>query len=193
MTAAGGTIAFQANRGDPDGQLDSYIATVSPDGSAVELLGPGLDPAISPNGKLIAFAKAVGSGGPGSPIELFTMSAQGGGTRQLTNDGAADRQPAISPDGRQLAFAGLRPGKIPFTQIFIANGDGSGERALTNGYSADTAPSFAPGGHRIVFARGPGDSKLVSMKADGADGGGPKQLTDLDPREGSNAHPSWGG
>jgi TolB protein len=131
----------------------------------------------------------------------------------------------------------VRPG-VKFTRIFIANGDGSGERALTNGFAADNEPSFAPGGHRIVFVRGPGNSKLVSIKADGTDavyltkdtdpfelptspsyspdhkrilfnaveagsnriytidaddGSGPKQLTDLDPREGDNVHLSWGG
>jgi hypothetical protein len=95
----GGAIVFSAN---PEGKLVAQLFSVSASGGGLRQLTsgayPAIDPAFSPNGKRIAFAR-VGVG-------IFTIDRDGGGLRRLTK-GPRDAYPAWSPDGKQLAF--VRP------------------------------------------------------------------------------------
>jgi Tol biopolymer transport system component len=69
--------------------------------------------------------------------------------------------PDISPDGREVAFAGLR-GAIG--DIFIVNVDTGDVRNLTNDQFGDYAPTFAPDGKSIVYlARVSGNDKLFRV------------------------------
>ena len=150
-------IVFQGFRNAED--PSSGVYTMSPDGGNVKKVAVGKQPAITRDGKQIAFVKAG---------EIFTMDADGDNVKQVTDDNLDNNEPALSPDGKTIVFSGVRPGKS-FPQIFTVDVDGTNERALTAGSAADTEPSFSPDGKRIVFVRGPGDSKLVTMPAGGGD------------------------
>jgi len=56
--------------------------------------GGDIEPAWSPNGKQIAFARFVGAN-----LELYVMNAGGGGVRALTHGAPNHVDPAWSPDG----------------------------------------------------------------------------------------------
>lgn len=43
----------------------------------------------------------------------------------LTNDPAADESPAVSPDGREIAYVSTRDG---YEDVFVMNADGSDAR-----------------------------------------------------------------
>jgi Tol biopolymer transport system component len=58
-------------------------------------LGPGLEPAWSPDGRRIAFSRSD---------SLWTESPTGTDVRQLTPDGSHDFWPQWSPDGKEIAF-----------------------------------------------------------------------------------------
>lgn len=175
IAADNGLIAFQGNLRDPQtGQVEKGVYTMTPDGKGVKKLGDGVQPAISRDGKKIVFAKAAGPAEPGEApdIEIFTMDADGGNVRQVTDDKSTNTEPAFSADGKQIVFVGDRHVKgasKEFPHIFTVDVDGSGERQLTKGQSVDTEPAFSPDGKRIVFVRGPGESKLMTMTADGDD------------------------
>jgi Tol biopolymer transport system component len=79
--------------------------------------------------------------------QIYSMSADGTNEVQLT-DGAANRQPAYSPDGRKIAFSSNRDGNA---EIYVMNPDGTGLRRLTNDPATDTAPAFTQNGTNIVF------------------------------------------
>ncbi|MCP4656863.1 MAG: peptidase S41, partial [bacterium] len=78
---------------------------------------------LSPEGKRAVFA-ARG--------DIFTAPIEHGPTRNLTrSSGAHDRQPAWSPDGKQIAFVSDRDGE---EEIYLIDQDGHGEpEQLTDG------------------------------------------------------------
>ena len=75
--------------------------------------------------------------GPGGQLQL--MNADGSNVRTLTVGRGSD--PAWSPDGAKLAFAGD-------SGIFLMNADGTGAVQLTTG---GMEPSWSPDGSRIAF------------------------------------------
>jgi tricorn protease len=79
--------------------------------------GPALfalsEPGISPDGREIAFS----SGG-----DIWSVPAAGGDARLLVADGATDRRPLFSPDGRTLAFISTRTGGGDIYTLSLASG-----------------------------------------------------------------------
>jgi Tol biopolymer transport system component len=81
--------------------------------------------------------------------EIYSMNADGGNQRRLTNNAVADYNARWSPDKSKIVFT--RGGTTE--QIWIMNADGSGQTQLTNTTNNDHAPSFKPDGSKIVFSR----------------------------------------
>ena len=134
------------------------------------VLGPGPAESAFPgaNGK-IAFT----SDRDGNP-EIYVMNADGSGVTRLTNNPAADDEPAWSPDGTKIAFSSNRDGNI---EVYVMNADGSGQTNLTNNPALDGAPAWSPDGTKIAFWSNrddAGDSEIYVMNADGS---GPTRLT----------------
>ena len=85
----------------------------------------------------------------------------------LTNDGAAKRTPAWSPDGKQICFSGEpgKPGPDGRTfQLFVL-GEGN-PKALTYGSVSKNAPQWSPDGKLIGFLSG-GAIKVVQPNGEG--------------------------
>ena len=72
-------------------------------------------------------------------FEIYTMDAQGGAQRRLTENAANDIAPCWSPDGTRIAFASDRDGTW---DIYTMRGDGSDLKQLTKGAGSNTAPSW---------------------------------------------------
>ena len=78
-----------------------------------------MDPAFSPNGKLIAYDYRK----PGFSIrEIYVMNADGTGIRQVTHLNHVSSLPAWSPDGKTLAFQSNSLGHF---EIYTAALDGT--------------------------------------------------------------------
>jgi eukaryotic-like serine/threonine-protein kinase len=92
------------------------------------------------------------------------------GTRPQEPNGAAvfrwmsfsgrDSSPAVSPDGRTIAFTSDREGQ---PRIWLKQVTGEGEAALTTG--SDDLPRFSPDGTQILFARPDGVSTSLYRAA----------------------------
>lgn len=132
----------------------SAIVAMNADGSDRVVLTSGdfhdYGPAVSPDGKFVAFMR--------DPVELpffdpdiYVMSSDGTDARQLV---AAAYDPAWSPDGDRLAFVG---GVVDWGgAVEVIGSDGGGVRKLTSGetHSAEDAwPAWSPDGTRIAFIR----------------------------------------
>lgn len=177
-----GLIVFQGNHGGPPA-----VFTVKPNGSDLERLGSGLQPAISRDGKKIVFVRSSGNG-----AQLWLLNTDNGKVERITNDAKGNSQPAISPDGSQIVFVGrARAGGDPHERehLYIIDADGSNERELTSGQkNADREPSFSADGKRIVFVRTANFSQLMTITAGGDD---LKAVTDRDERFSSPEAPSY--
>jgi len=84
--------------------------------------------------------------------ELYAVPSTGGAERRLTTSAANETQPALSPDGRLIAYLNDESG-VP--KLWLCAADGTNPRALTAGFgfpgSIEASPSWAPSGDRLVF------------------------------------------
>ncbi|MEW5959204.1 MAG: SH3 domain-containing protein [Chloroflexota bacterium] len=85
---------------------------------------------------------ATGSGG-----ELYVINIDGSGLRRLAG-GVID--PALAPDGRQVAF--VRWDGAEFGALYTLNLDGSGERAIVGDIRQPKSPAWSPDGRRIIIS-----------------------------------------
>ncbi|MBU1355231.1 MAG: hypothetical protein KJ620_01540 [Candidatus Edwardsbacteria bacterium] len=67
---------------------------------------------------------------------------------KLTEAKGNDAFPAISADGKRIAFSSKRDGN---TELYLMSGDGSDQRRLTNNKAVDYGPSFSPDGSKLLF------------------------------------------
>ncbi len=96
-------------------------------------------PSLSPEGQFFVYVRAVGG-----RSHIFWQRVEGENTSDLSATAAGDdTQPAISPDGQQIAFRSEGDGG----GIFIMGATGESRRRLTNfGFN----PSWSPTGAEIV-------------------------------------------
>ena len=126
-----------------------------------------VEPAWSPDGLSIAFS----SQRDGTP-HIFVMSADGAGTRRLTNGAQSDSHPSWSRDGRRIVFS--REGAL-----FVVPSAGGKARRVGHGLGSATDPAWSPDGTLIAYDyREPGFSirEVFVMNADGT---GIRQVTKL--------------
>jgi Tol biopolymer transport system component len=127
-------------------------------------------PSDNPADGLIAFY----SERDGNP-EIYTIQADGRGLARLTDDPAVDDSPALSPDGRQIAFLTARHDPNPHFpdlkyEICVVDVDGRNLRRLTDTGAAEDHPAWSPDGSKILFDAdydGDGYLELYSMSAAG--------------------------
>jgi Tol biopolymer transport system component len=104
------------------------------------------------------------------------MAPDGGQRRTIAIgsdlDGAVT--PAVSPDGRRIAFAGDKAGQL---DLYVMNVDGSGRRQLTSDLGQDLYPAWSPDGGSLLFTwTGSEPSSPTMLVVIGADGSGRREL-----------------
>lgn len=119
---------------------------VRPDPSQVtvenltDLPGKEWFPSISPDGAFFVYAKKVGD-----RSRLYLQRVRGDNPVDLPHSLEGDSQPAVSPDGNQIAFRSEREGG----GIFVMGLTGESVRRVTHfGFN----PAWSPDGKEILFA-----------------------------------------
>lgn len=131
-------------------------------------------PAISPDGKTIAFSYQG---------DIFTVPSSGGTAKQITSNAAFDSYPVWSPDGNHIAFASNREGSI---DVWVMNANGGMPKRVTTNSGSEYPlrwkdnstimfkASIMPTAKSIIFA-----GSYPQVYTVGMDGGRPKLFSDI--------------
>ncbi|MET8124778.1 cell wall-binding repeat-containing protein [Streptomyces sp. NPDC005065] len=119
-------------------------------------------PSASVNG-LIAFVRTGDTCGSPTGSAVWLYDDTTGGFTELTDNGD---DPAVSPDGTQVAFVREAGG---LTRLFVINVDGTGERQLSF-TDAAYAPEWSPSGTRIAVTNGTDEDTSTPRIVDVATG-----------------------
>ena len=104
-----------------------------------------IDPAISPDGKLLAYASD--RSGEGN-FDIWVRQIGGGDAVRLTRHPADDVEPSFSPDGTRIVFRSTREGG----GLYIIGALGGEERKIADD---GRQPQFSPDGAKIAYWAGP--------------------------------------
>lgn len=115
------TIIIQTESGGP-----IYAATV--DGSSLRYLTTGIDPALSPDGRQVAFTRwdSTSDGATGS---LWVIDIDGQNERAILGEIGQPKSPTWSPDGTQIAINRLDGGRLTVESHCVPFGQSIPNRA----------------------------------------------------------------
>ena len=98
------------------------------------------DPALSPDGSVLAFAWRG---------DVWSVPVKGGAARQLTQHPAIESAPAFSPDGKQIAFVSDREGG---RQVYVMAANGGEPRQLTWHSEGFQIEEWFPDGESLLIS-----------------------------------------
>ena len=101
------------------------------------------NPALSPDGQQVVFARSFVGGGVEQRRELFRMNTDGGGLQRLTDNALFESWPTWSPDGARLAFAA--------GDLYVMPSAGGAAVQLTTGGLNPQNLAWSPDGARLAF------------------------------------------
>ncbi|MFW6155613.1 MAG: TolB family protein [Planctomycetota bacterium] len=162
LPSAGSSKAIQVETiTQPDREMQELMAVmgrVAPPAGATDVsavstlrqhsfqtIGGDTDPCVDPSGRTMVYASTAHTRWPDIYIKRIDSKA----VTQLTSDPASDIQPAISPDGRYVAFASNRSGAY---EIYVMTVHGRAIRQVTYGGGDNVHPSWSPDGDRLIYA-----------------------------------------
>jgi TolB protein len=139
-TADGRWLYFGLYGGGPP-----RMCRIRPDGSDFKVVGEGIDPAVSPDGQRIAFARPLGDG-----HHLFVMKSDGSDAHQLakSGNGWGGVHATWTPDGKRIIY-GDKVGEA--IELFACEPDSGPITQLTRLGGAATSPSVSHDGRWITF------------------------------------------
>ena len=122
-----------------------------------------------------------GVSNPTGDVEIFRMSTNGTGVRQLTFNQAADTKPVLTPDGQKVVYESAEAqasNPEGDQEIYVMNADGSGNRNLTDNRAIldEWMPSISPDGKKIAYVsegeqvgNPQADPEIYAMNLDGSE------------------------
>ena len=145
VITAGGSEGWISGKADYTRLLGSLadvpvIETPAPPAGVAAPARAGAATSGSSSGSELVFTTASGGA-------LYMVNADGSNLRQIA-DGVID--PAVSPDGQQVAFT--RWDGAEFGTLYVMNIDGTGERAVIGDSRQAKSPTWSPDGQEIVFS-----------------------------------------
>jgi uncharacterized protein YgiM (DUF1202 family) len=113
QAAAAAQAPIPAPAGPPQGRLviglesGGDIMVVNADGSGLRRLTSGIDPALSPDGRTVAYTRWTGADGT-----LWLINVDGSGERVVPGETRQAKHPSWSPDGQQIVVNFQHGGRL---------------------------------------------------------------------------------
>ncbi len=129
--------------------------------------------AWSPDGKAIIFSANRREDADYQPLnsEIYELTVADGTVKQLTDRNGPDQSPALSPDGKTIAYLGFddREQGYQVARLHMMNRDGSGSRVLSTNLDRDvTEPVWSNDGSGLFFHYDEqGNTKIAFIALDG--------------------------
>lgn len=116
------------------------IWRADPDGS-ISMLGRGISPVWSPDGKRIAYASNESGN-----WDIYIIDRDGSNKTPVVSTPADEIEPCWSPDGAWIAFVSNRTGSRAKGDynIWVARTDGSSPKQITSSQGYEGGPSWGP-------------------------------------------------
>lgn len=108
--------------------------------------GAAFDPNVSRDGRFVVFASTQHR----PTANIYIKPINGRTVTQLTADPAHDVMPAVSPDGKRIAFTSNRAGTW---DIYVMSIEGGQAVQLTSGPTHDLHPTWSPDGRYLAYCR----------------------------------------
>jgi Tol biopolymer transport system component len=109
--------------------------------------------------------------------QLYSVPASGGAVERISLDRRDEEHPAVSPDGRLIAFAGRNEAEM---NVFVRPLDGRAPDPLTPGEDHHDAPRWSSDGSRLAFVASVGGGpRSRQLHVVSRDGGERHQMTDF--------------
>jgi TolB protein len=143
-----------------------------------------LAPAISPDGKLVAFAS-----NRSGYYNLYLLDLASGQTTRLTDTAAYDGAPSWSPDQHWLAYETYLDDNLEIVLMPLDEPSQSPVR-LTHDPAADYSPAWSPQGRQVAFvSTRSGDSEVWLADLDQIDQTRFRDLSNTS--QATESHPAW--
>ena len=160
----GSAIAFVSTRGGTEG-----VWKIPPLGGSATLLVPNAsDPAISPDGRRIAFGRS----GPSGEERIMVAPLDAPDRAQwLTTDEDgtySHGHPRWSPDGKSISYADAN-------DLWVVPSEGGRPRRVTTSTDYEAKPTWSSDGRHLIYQSGRGDT--LALWRVSVDGGQPERLT----------------
>jgi acylaminoacyl-peptidase len=131
------------------------------------------EPVWTPDGKQLLFSANRHPDHEREPLntEVYAFNAADGSVKALTNRQGPDGDPAISPDGKQIAYVGFddRYQGYQVRRLYVMDADGKNSHLVSGSLDRDVqSPRWAPDGNSIYFlSADQGNTGLYSISLDG--------------------------
>ncbi|MBL8798417.1 MAG: S9 family peptidase [Planctomycetia bacterium] len=122
--------------------------------------------AWTPDGKALLVTANRNPEGAHDPLntEIYEVAVADGALKALTKRQGPDGHPALSPDGKQVAYLGFDDKRQGYqvTRLYLMNRDGSGSKLSTGQFDRDVrSPIWSRDGKRVYFQfDDQGDTKI---------------------------------
>jgi TolB protein len=107
--------------------------------------GADFDPVVDPSGTSLVFASTRQR----RTADIYIQKIGGAAVTQLTGSAGNSVMPALSPDGKKIAFCSDRGGKW---DLYLMDATGGPAVQLTTDPSQNIHPSFSPDSKRLVYS-----------------------------------------